>query len=109
MELLADKFGILRVRLSEWKYMPEFARDVELAAQENIKGESYANALNAWLIKIQSDPSVADIRYINDWKGIFSPTKRYNSKTTIKIPQAPPVPPTVVQVKTTITERKGHL
>ena len=99
MALLGEKFSINPVRLSEWKYMPEFAIDVDRVAQEAINGENYSNALNAWLIKIARDPSVGDIKYLNEWKGVFNSTKRYSGKMTITpgTPKVvPPPPPKVI-------------
>jgi hypothetical protein len=99
MALLGEKFGINPVRLSEWKYMPEFAADVDRVAQEAINGENYSNALNAWLIKIARDPQVGDIKYLNEWKGIYKTTNRYSGKLTITpgVPKVvPPPPPKVI-------------
>lgn len=107
---LADKFGIHRVRLSEWKYMPEFARDVEATAQEAIGGESYSTAIRAWLLKIAANPSVGDIKYLNEWKGIFSSTKRYSGKLAITpgVPKVvPPPPPKIVTSTPSNLSRKS--
>ena len=101
---LAEKFGCDPRRITEWKWMPEYREDVDRVAQEAISGENYSNALQGWMRRLPVQGSVADIKYLNEWKGIYKPTNRYSGKLTITpgVPKVVPPPPPKVITSTSI-------
>jgi hypothetical protein len=73
---LAEKLGVDPSDLSHWKLMPQWANDVRSQVKRLISSEDYASAIHGWIKRLPAEGRVADIKYLNEWTGEFSTTKR---------------------------------